>query len=71
MSHKPKVAQLDGMAKLPHPTVPKEAYIEPLITEKISFTKSDMRFWSYRRLKNCSRAYFGGKNNFSEFFWVN
>ena len=47
MSHKPKVAKLDGMAKLPHPTVPKEAYIEPLITEKKSFTKSDMRFWSY------------------------
>ena len=42
MSHKPKVAKLDGMAKLPHPTVPKEAYIEPLITEKKSFTKSDM-----------------------------
>ena len=42
MSHKPKVAKLDGMAKLPHPTVPKEAYIEPLIKEKKSFTKSDM-----------------------------
>ena len=34
MNHKPKVAKLDGMAKLPHPTVPKEAYIESLITEK-------------------------------------
>ena len=33
--------------------------IESLITEKKSLTKSDMPFLSYRRLKNCSRAYLG------------
>ena len=33
--------------------------IEPLITEKKSLTKSDMRFSSYCRLKNCSRTYLG------------
>ena len=56
------------MAKLPHPTVPKEAYIEPLITEKKSFTKSDMRFWSYRRLKIAHGRILAEKIIFLKFF---
>ena len=71
MSHKPKVAKLDGMAKLPHPTVPKEAYIEPLITEKKKFYQIRHAVLELSLIEKLLTGVFWRKNNFSEIFWVN